>query len=229
MHQFDRQELSRNGRLSHSQQGSPQFKLCPSAEFQALLFRQLGIGKANTFMENLRVLPLTNAPEPEFTLKIYNILHQISTMTGLEYYSTTRKRRQVLFKSSTLVAGPKSRTLMLDPDITTLASPGLYYAMQDDTTFGKINYQLDYTVFPKGGIHLRIQNLDQMWYGILPLISPRALDLHFYVERKDDFLFFYTLAATTIPRFLGVEYNAQQSFQNRLLAMENWLLQRLQQ
>lgn len=157
---------------------------------------------------------------------LYNHLRAVSTLQGIEYYSSSRGYHRTLYHRSYAIAGPDDRTPQADPVATGIPASATLYLVQEDSTFGNNVYQADYR-FDGATITMQVRNLTTMWWSILPLVNPGDFRSVLAVTPTDQGLLFYAAAGIHTIAIGGVRERSQTSLRNRLDALERWLRARL--
>ncbi|WP_041623183.1 DUF6675 family protein [Spirochaeta thermophila] len=160
-------------------------------------------------------------------LDLYNILHRVSTMKGIQYYSASRGRMRTMFHDAYRIASPEAREPVPDLTFTELPhEPVSITIFQDDSSFGKNLYRITYRV--EGSfILLSMENLDTLAYmGLIPLVSPGGLRTHLVIVPRGEELMFYGICGVRTIRFFGME-KRYASFYNRIVALKNWFQSQL--
>lgn len=223
--------LIASGELTLPYGDKPQTRLCPLPAEKPGLEASLASVKPSLGIETLIVVPLPAAlaARADRDLVIYNILHSFRTMEGIEYFSQSRNAVHVFFTLSRLVKGPRDRSPLPDPVFDVIEPLHRYFLEQDDASFGRNLYDIAIRPVGNGGLSLDMQNLEQIWYGIVPVLVPRGLDMHVLVQPSADgkYLFFYGNAAMSAGSAFGLGEKVQVSYRNRITALYNWMVKRM--
>ena len=174
--------------------------------------------------EVLRLLPGSRAA-CDWTA-LYNHLHTVSGLQGIEYFSHSRGHYRTLYNRSHAIVGPTDRTPQPDPVASAVPRHASLFLEQEDTTFGSNVYQADYR-FDGVSIAMQIRNLTTMWWIIFPLVAEGDFRSVVAVTPTDQGLLFYAAAAIHAADLDFVRERAQTSLGNRLDALERWLRGRL--
>ena len=154
-------------------------------------------------------------------LHIYNILRSISTLSGIEYYSASRQRMRTLFHEAYVVDSPDARNKLPDPVVQSIPSLSSIFVYQNDSSFGENVYRVLYN-FKESYFLMEMNNLTQIWWGIIPLIDPQNLKYIILIYPFEDYLVFYSVICVNAFNFLGVADQKSASFYNRVKALYNW-------
>lgn len=233
--QESRNTLLQNGEimLFRSEIGPP--TLLPQSELSARIYRQITSNNLNMGSESLFFASTNDLPEryafteiDERNLKLYNILRSVSTLTGLEYYSASRKKMRLLFVESWVIANPdKPRKALPDPIVDNIPSHDRLFIHQRDKSFA--SNQSEMTFFSQSGTYsAAIVNVSNVLYkGLIKVVEKGNMQTHFLlVPVKEGLLIYTNMSAKTIkaPFF---ESRAKNSFTNRVIALSTWYKRRL--
>ncbi|MFP4510935.1 MAG: DUF6675 family protein, partial [Spirochaetaceae bacterium] len=149
-------------------------------------------------------------------------LRSISRMQGIEYYSERRNRMRVLFEQSYTVAEAGGDNRIADRHVTSIPREETLYARQEDGTFGDHAYAITYRRHANG-LSLDLTNLDPLRYAFFPAVSARGLRIVLFVTPADEGVLVYSIALADVPRIPVFTGRVAISFENRLIAVTNWL------
>lgn len=224
----DRTRLAAGDRVSTFYEDPAGISLLPDTAYSAQIRASLTDLAPSIGVETLYLLPLPDdmTRQPDFLLRVYNVLRSISTMEGIEYYSASRDRMRVFYVESFAVADPESRRPIGDPLVTRVPAVDRVYAYQEDSSFGRNTYELRYR-HHNGQLGLTMVNLTRMSYGILPLVRPGNLEIHLTVIPAREGLLFYGNCGVRVMGLFGMQDRVQASFQNRIDAIYRWFSSRI--
>lgn len=151
---------------------------------------------------------------------ISSMARSFSSMEGIEYYSNSKNKYEVLYPECYTVSGEDGKKKV--PDITTGSADGKkIYILQKDNSFGKSVYEMN---FKQSGDELFFTsvNLNSLWYGIVKAVSPKALKLTFLINNGGKDLEFYILVEGDIASIPFIDDFIKESFVARLDAVYNW-------
>ncbi|HAE21539.1 MAG TPA: hypothetical protein DCG47_04330 [Spirochaetaceae bacterium] len=154
-------------------------------------------------------------------LAAYNILRSVGSLTGIEYYSASRKTMRLFYEYSSLVSGPDGKLALPDSALGAVPLAETLYARQKDLSFGDNIYRYE---FSSGEDYVRSLsvNLNTMRYGIVPVAQAEGLRVRSLALFTDDAILFYAVSsakATVVP---GVRGKLEDSFGNRAEAIYAW-------
>jgi hypothetical protein len=220
--------LRAGGSLTASVAAAGALKLLPAMAARERIAASAGALQPTLAVEILRLLPSATGPldTADGWLKLYNALHAVSTMKGLPYYSTTRRKTVVLFTESYAVDSAETLRRIPDPVFTSIPADNMLVTVQDDSSFGKNTYR---ETFWQGTDHVevRIENLTRISLLFFPFAEPGALVTQVALVPAGNDVLFYGMAGlrTTMP--IGDRRSREESLANRLSAMADWLKTRL--
>lgn len=148
-----------------------------------------------------------------------HMLSEISTMKGVKYFSASRGEVRVLFEESHRVARKDNQNKLADAEFT--GEPLSITIYQQDPSFGGNYYSLDYTK-SGNGYRMSMQNLNQMYYAVLPVVGEKSLAMEMYIEKHEGYIFFYGNCAVNAFTPFGMAGQVQASFYNRIKAISDW-------
>ena len=158
---------------------------------------------------------------------IYNTLLAVSTLKGIYYYSETRKTMRELFSESYRIENPQTRKPLPDLKVTSPFPNWLkIFSFQHDSTFGENTFSLTYE-FDSSSFLVQMQNLNTIWYGILPLVDVGQLNYFIIVYPCREYLLFYALVCVKGANPFGILESRVASFYNRIKALDAWFLKEL--
>jgi hypothetical protein len=159
-------------------------------------------------------------------LSLYNMLHAVSSMEGMMYYSVTHGAREVLFRQSFVITSLSKPTKVPDPVFTSIPADDSIMTLQEDTSFGRILYEERYA-YRKDHVVATIENLTNVNFLFVPIIQPRNLVSIFVVVPVGKELLYYGICYLRTGMPLGDRTLREASLRNRLYAMADWMKARL--
>lgn len=161
------------------------------------------------------------SPE-ELDLHIFNLLHRISTLTGLDYFSASRGRMREFYLSSTIVRGEDDLTPVPDPVFNSIQEESRFMMRQVDASFGDNLYSVEITP----GV-ISIRNINPMTYNFIRIAGPGALELQLRIIPRGEHLLFYGFSSLRAPKIFGIQNKLSNSFYNRMTALYTWFSKQL--
>jgi len=222
-------QLKKSGEITRFHKGNLSTSLCPIPELTATMRNGHQNSAANMNIETLLAAPVptiaaAGTDRQKLFLALYNVLHRFKSMEGIEYYSESRKQMRVFFIKSSLVRSPEDRSSLADPVYAAIEPAHSLFAMQEDSTFGNNLYRIEIKPISQDGLHLRMQNMEQIWYGIVPVLAGQGLDMHVVIKLQGSWMIFYGQTGLSAPQAFGIDEKAQNSFYNRLVALYDWFV-----
>jgi hypothetical protein len=225
------QALEAAGELRSSLAGGAVPRLLPQMPRRAQILEEVRALGLTAGVEMLSVYPGTGAPldTPEGLHELYNLMHAVSRMKGLEYYSASRKHMRTLFAESYFIDDPTTRQPLPDRAFEGEIPPvDRAYLYQHDLTFGETVYRAEY-YFEDGVLSLHTSNLTVMRYLGLPMIREGDSLSWICLVPFGSRILFYGLTGAKTMKFLGLEKSKarEESFYNRLKAIYGWYTRQL--
>ena len=156
---------------------------------------------------------------------VFNVFCSLSTLTGIEYYSASRKRMRTFYDKSYIVDGPEGKIPLADPAWSRVPEKSTLYVIQRDLTFGENRYRYDYEVKPEF-IRFTQENLTTLHWGLVPLLGKGKLRTTVMVIDVEGYLLVYAISAAKTPLIPGLEGKMRDSFSNRADAIYGWFTQK---
>ena len=150
--------------------------------------------------------------------KIKKILRSVSKMEGIEYYSNSRKRTEILYSKAFTVNNPTERKKIVD-NFDYSENP--IYVLLDDNSFGEylsiINY--DSKDFENCFEYVNIDNIN---YGIIKAVEPYNMQVFIDVINCEDeiILYVYIQSKMDVPAIF--KNKIYDSFVARTDAIFEW-------
>jgi hypothetical protein len=192
------------------------------------LLRQVIAGVMTSLEPNLAVetLYLYNKPAPggwsdAQRTALFNHILALSTLTGIEYYSASRRAMRTFYESSVVINNPQSRIPQPDPVFSQPPETITLFARQKDLTFGDNIYR--YEFWTASDIFLFIQeNITPLSYGIITAVGRNRLQSVMAVIDCDDYLLIYAVSLVRTASIPGIGDRIGNSFGNRADAVLKW-------
>ncbi|MDR1901200.1 MAG: hypothetical protein LBQ88_02805 [Treponema sp.] len=220
-------QLLNGSTVSEAQFKKPQPKLVPKSDF--LQRRIAGIQEdlnPNIIVESLYLYKKPyDAEESAWTeierANLYNATLALSTLSGIQYYSASRKTMRTFYEFSSVIDGPDKKKTLGDPVYPVPPAELTIYARQKDLTFGDNIYRYDY--FAQDGCLVFVQqNLTGLNAGIIPAVGRNNLRSLVAVFDAGDSLLIYAASMAKSFSLPGLEERISQSFSNRAGAIFMW-------
>lgn len=219
------QQLVEKGevRKQHFKEDGADFTLFPKTELGSALKETWTERKAPVFVAES--LFLIEKPEGFDTRKldtdlISRIMRSISSMEGIEYYSNSEKRMKTLYSQSYTIDNPDDGNRI--PDQLDGSADNLsVYAFQEDGSFGKNYYRIDYRQ-RENEVSMVIRLEDSLKYGFITAVKPNNLVFNIDVLDKGEYLVMYIGAKVKFPAISMLENKLNKSFGSRITALHDW-------
>jgi hypothetical protein len=156
---------------------------------------------------------------------LFNQLLAISTLTGIQYYSESRKAMRVFYSSSTVIDDPTRKRSLPDPTFAVCPDSLVLYARQRDLTFGDNVYRFEYHT-GADIIFFSQENISSMNLGIIPAIGRNKFRTVMAAIDTGDSLLIYTAAMAKTASASGMGDRIGSSFTNRVNAILKWFVGR---
>ena len=157
---------------------------------------------------------------------VFNQLMTISTMTGLQYYSASRRAMRTFYEYSYAVDGPNSRNRIPDPVFTVVPAALTLYARQKDLTFGDNIYRYNYET-TRNAVYFTQENITPLTIALIPVINRGNLKTVMAVIDCGDSILIYAASMAKALSIPGIGDRISDSFSNRAQAVLNWFRGRL--
>jgi hypothetical protein len=157
---------------------------------------------------------------------VFNQLMAVSSMTGLQYYSASRRAMRTFYEYSYLVDGPDSRNRITDPVFTSVPAALTLYARQKDLTFGDNVYRYNYTA-ARDAVYFTQDNITALTIALIPVINRGNLKTVMAVIDCGDTILIYAVSMAKALSVPGIGDRIGNSFSNRAQAVLNWFSGRL--
>jgi hypothetical protein len=159
-------------------------------------------------------------------VNIFNHLTAISTLTGIQYYSSSRGAMRTFYEYSNIIDGPSAKKPLPDPFYTQPPAALTVYARQKDLTFGDNIYRYDY-VYAADAVFFTQENVTSLNYGIIPVIGRGNLRSVLAVIDCGDSILIYAASMAKAVSMPGLSDKISDSFSNRAQAVIYWFSDRL--
>jgi len=154
--------------------------------------------------------------------EISKILRAFSTMEGIEYYSNSNKKNEVLYKSCYSISDPIKKTKI--PDNKDENAAGLkLYMFQEDNSFGKTPYEVTYWQ-TETEVAMNAVNVGPLFVKFIKAVKPNNLCFTLYVKESDEKILLYILAQADFASVPLLENKIKDSFSARVEALFDWFI-----
>ena len=200
--------------------------------------RQIVTGLMNTLNPNILVeaLYLYNKPVKSKTEPVvwdekqkntvFNQMTAISTLAGIQYYSSSRGAMRTFYEYSSVIDNPTAKKPLPDPVFTQLPASFTVFARQKDLTFGDNIYRYDY-LSAADALLFTQENVTALNYGLVPVIGKGNLRSVMAVIDCGDSILIYAVSMAKAASMPGLSDKIGASFSNRAQAVLHWFSGRL--
>ena len=127
-----------------------------------------------------------------------------------------------MYKEAYCIKGPKDRTKV--PDDTSGSADGkVIYCYQNDNSFGKINYKIDYRQ-TSDEISAVFSNTTGLYVGPIKGISEDDLKISVVAVDCGQDIMVYLLVKANFPAIGFLEDSMKESLSSRLEALYKWMM-----
>ncbi len=194
--------------------------------FSETIIRQIGEIGPNIGVETVYLFSAPGvSPDHETMLRLYNLVRKVSTLEGIEYYSSSREKMRTFFSEFYSIDSPESKNRIDDVQVNSIPETDTAYAFQKDLTFGE---SISRIVFRGEGsqIALSITNLTPLRYMLIPLIGEENMQINIVIQVFDDYVLFYGNCSVRTLDLFGIAERKKESFSTRIDALYNWFTTR---
>jgi hypothetical protein len=150
------------------------------------------------------------------------VIRSVSKMEGMKYYSHTDKKIETLYTECYCIKGPKDRTRIAD-DTNGSAEGKIMYCLQNDNSFGKTNYRLEYHQ-TENETSACFMNTTPIYMGIVKGIDTDDMRIGVVITDCGDTMLVYMLVQAKMPALSLFEKTMNDSFGSRLDAIYKWFI-----
>jgi hypothetical protein len=221
-----RTELLNGEIITRVQQRDPRPVLIPRHAYTRMLIDSLLVElDANLMVESLSLYKKNAVSAGTWSAveraALYNEALALSSLTGLQYFSTSRNRMRTFYELSQVIDGPETQRVVLDPVYTEPPAELSLYARQKDLTFGENIYR--YTYYARSDALLFVQeNLTTMNAGIIPAVGKDKLRAAVAVIDAEEYLLIYAASMARAASIPGMSRRVSNSFSTRVEAILGW-------
>jgi hypothetical protein len=159
-------------------------------------------------------------------INVFNQMTAISTLTGIQYYSSSRGAMRTFYEYSNIIDGLTTKNPVPDPVFTQPPAVLTVYARQKDLTFGDNIYRYSY-VNAKDVVFFTQENMTSLNYGFIPVIGKGSLQSVMAVIDCGDSILIYAASMAKAASMPGISDKISDSFSNRAQAVIQWFSDRL--
>jgi hypothetical protein len=200
--------------------------------------RQSVMGIMNTLKPNILVEALYLYAKPTKSktdsatwddkqkITVFNQITAISTLAGIQYYSSSREAMRTFYEYSSVIDSPTAKKPLPDPVFSRPPAALTVFARQKDLTFGDNIYRYDY-LNTADVILFTQENITSLNYGIIPVIGRGNLRSVMAIVDGGEFILVYAASMAKAASIPGFSDKISASFSNRAQAIIRWFSDRL--
>ncbi len=153
---------------------------------------------------------------------VSKVIRSISTMKGTEYYSNRHKKWETLYHEAYLVDSPEGKKKI--PDDTEGSAEGkILYCMQDDNSFGKCYYRLEYHE-RANEVSVCFDNFEPLKFGPITAAKAHNVKINLVVVDEGEYFLVYLMVQAYYPRIAMLEEKMIDSFNARVDSIYKWFV-----
>ena len=153
----------------------------------------------------------------------FEILTDIKTLEGIEYYSHSRGKYRTLFAEAYPVRGTDRNNKTKAPVFDDKIKDYSFNCYIRDLSFGKNFYKLDYRVSDNYLI-MKMTNIDNMKYKFLPVIDEKDLTFYLIIIADEDEMAIYVSGICSHINAGFLKKKIRNSIHSRVEALYNWFI-----
>ena len=197
--------------------GSSGFRLLPTSQYSgkvrsSVIPKEKGnypfTYEALYYISKADILKASNSSKSSITISdVSRVCRSVSKMKGMTYYSNTRKKHMVLYDRAYMFAASDVNVKNPSPipdQNTGNANGKVYYALQDDASFGANKYKLNYWQ-NNNEFYTKFTLLDKMGKGPFVALYPGKLNIHITVTDCGDSLLLYFCTDLDSKNIIGIK------------------------
>jgi len=159
-------------------------------------------------------------------ITVFNQITAISTLAGIQYYSSSRGAMRTFYEYSSVIDDPTTKKSLSDPVFVKPPASLTIFARQKDLTFGDNIYRYDY-LNTADVIIFTQENITSLNYGIIPIIGKGNLRSVMAVVDGGDWILVYAASMAKAASIPGFSDKISSSFSNRAQAVLRWFSDKL--
>jgi hypothetical protein len=158
--------------------------------------------------------------------KVYNGALALSTLTGLQYFSSSRNAWRTLYETSRVIDSPDRKQPLPDPVYETPPAELTLYARQKDLTFGDNVYRYRYFAYDNALLFIQ-EYITPLTMGIIPAAGRGRLRSIVAVIDTGPCLLIYVASMAKAASIPGMGTRIGNSFTTRADAVLSWFSSRI--
>ena len=171
-------------------------------------------------VESLYLIPVTDEKDIADINDVSLVLRSFSKMTGMRYYSNSRKRYETLYTDVHCVNNPEEKKSVPDP-LDVSADALVSYVYQKDRSLSGCVYRFLFFQ-TQNEIGARAVNTDEVQYKGFSILKPEHLVLNVHAVQTKEGIVFYILVRADAAKIPLVSEKLAKSYGSRADAIYEW-------
>ena len=171
-------------------------------------------------VESLYLIPVTDEKNTADINDVSLVLRSFSKMTGMRYYSNSRKRYETLYTDVHCVNNPEEKKNVPDP-LDVSADALVSYVYQKDRSLSGCVYRFSFFQ-TQNEIGARAVNTDEVQYKGFSILKPEHLVLNVHAVQTKEGIVFYILVRADAAKIPLVSEKLAKSYGSRADAIYEW-------
>ena len=151
---------------------------------------------------------------------VSKVIRSISKMKGMEYYSNGDKKWETLYHESHRIDSLEEKNPLPD-DLEGSADGKRFYCFQEDNSFGKCVYDVEYFQ-RENEISVCFTNAEDIRYGSILAVKAENLKINIVVVEQGSYYLVYMIVRARYPNLVFLESRLNRSFNARVDAIYKW-------
>jgi hypothetical protein len=153
--------------------------------------------------------------------RLFNELVAVSTLAGIQYFSTSRGEMRTLYETSHVIDSPSTRRPLPDPVFARPPQELSLYVSQRDLTFGDNVYRFGFFT-SNGALILTQENITPLNAGIIRAVGRNNLRTTLAILDAGQYILVYSIAMAQAASVPGMRERVGNSFATRAQAIIQW-------
>jgi hypothetical protein len=219
------QKVRTTGRLQimHGKQKTGKLEFCPNSALSSYVldiisdehWQDVFISESLYFLKKPVPVPAIKSVQA-----ISATARSLGKMQGIEYYSNSRKEREILYPQAYTINDPEQRQKIPD-NVSGSADNMILYGLQQDATFGASVYRLVYHQTDSGVLFSSV-NLDPLYMAFIKIANPETLQLTLLLTDVEDGVLMYAMTMVKTVALPGLAEFIKKSYEARTDALFDW-------
>ena len=213
-------QLVKTGRMQRSFYGKKNVKLPDTQTGRDTAANWDGKKEPVFIVESLYLIPVTDEKNTADINDVSLVLRSFSKMTGMRYYSNSRKRYETLYTDVHCVNNPEEKKSVPDP-LDVSADALVSYVYQKDRSLSGCVYRFSFFQ-TQNEIGVRAVNTDEVQYKGFSILKPEHLVLNVHAVQTKEGIVFYILVRADAAKIPLVSEKLAKSYGSRADAIYEW-------